>query len=165
MEYIFKSKVSNHQEMKKILLQQIDLIPRNPLKDNGQNIIHTDYTLPITMHREYTKVFVDAVTPHLVEMTKSLNCTEYFINKYWFQKYESGGNHGWHTHPGTQFTNVYFVECPKGSSTKLINKDIDCQEGDILSFPAFIPHMSPTISDGFVKTVIAFNTDFEVNTL
>ena len=162
MNYIFKSKVENHREIKEKLLQQINLIPQNPLFGNGQNIIHTDWNLPSTMHREYKDLFFKTVNNHLINMCHTLGVNHYYIGNYWFQKYGQGGKHSWHTHPESNYSNVYFLECPRGSSTKFKNFTEDCEEGDILSFPAFLPHMSPLIENDDIKTVIAFNTSFDI---
>ena len=162
MNYIFKSKVENHREIKEKILQQINLIPQNPLFGNGQNIIHTDWNLPSTMHREYKDLFFKTVNNHLINMCHTLGVNHYYIGNYWFQKYGQGGKHSWHTHPESNYSNVYFLECPRGSSTKFKNFTEDCEEGDILSFPAFLPHMSPLIENDDIKTVIAFNTSFDI---
>ena len=57
MNYIFKTKVHNHSEIKQNLLDLINLIPTNPIKNETDNIFHTDYNLPSSMHREYFKLF------------------------------------------------------------------------------------------------------------
>ena len=162
MNYIFKSKVENHQEIKEKLLQQINLIPQNPLIEKGQNIIHTDWNLPLAMHREYRDLFLKTVNNHLVNMCHTLGVNHYIIDNFWFQKYGQGGKHFWHTHTKSNYSNVYFLECPRGSSTKFKNFIEDCEEGDILSFPAFLPHMSPPIENDEMKTVIAFNVNFDI---
>ena len=162
MNYIFKSKVENHQEIKEKLLQQINLIPQNPIVEKGQNIIHTDWNLPATMHREYKDLFLKTVSSHLINICHTLGVNHYNISNFWFQRYGQGGKHGWHTHPKSNYANVYFLECPRGSSTKFKNFTEDCEEGDILSFPAFLPHMSPPIENGEMKTVIAFNVNFDI---
>ncbi len=159
-KYIFKSKVKNHQEIKEKLLQQIALIPQNPYKVETNDILHTDWNLPKTMHREYKNLFIETISDHLVSMCHALNVNRYIVGNFWFQQYGQNNRHGWHTHPGSNFANVYFVECPKGASTKFKHFTEDCEEGDIISFPAFLPHMSPPIEDNNRKTVIAFNTDF-----
>lgn len=160
--YIFKSKVENHQEIKEKLLQQIDLIPKNPFKKIGQELIHTDWNIPSTMHREYANLFFKTIHPHLEQVSKTVGADTYEISNFWFQKYGRDGHHGWHNHTGGHYANVYFVECPKGASTKF--KDIveECEEGDILSFPAFLPHSSPILETDLVKTVIAFNVNLVV---
>lgn len=160
MNYIFKSKVANHQQIKEQLLQQINLIPNNPIMENQQNIFHTDYNLPKAMHREYIPLFLKTVDDHLKQVSKSINTNIYEITALWFQRYKKNGHHLWHTHAQTHFSNVYFLECPKGSSTKFVEFAEECEEGDILTFPAFLPHMSPPIESETIKTVIAFNVDF-----
>jgi hypothetical protein len=162
VNYIFKSKVENHQEIKKKLLQQINLIPQNPLIEKVQNIIHTDWNLPATMHREYKDLFLKTVNNHLINICHTLGVNRYNISNFWFQRYGQGGKHSWHTHVNCNYANVYFLECPRGSSTKFKNFTEDCEEGDILSFPAFLPHMSPPIENEEMKTVIAFNVNFDI---
>ena len=159
MNYIFKSKVENHQEIKDTLLQQINLIPQNPILDNKQNIFHTDYNLPRAMYREYSSLFIETVTPHLKMVREKLEAEMIEIDAFWFQIYGKNGKHNWHTHPKTNYSNVYFLECPPGFSTQFKGFSETCEEGDILSFPAFLPHCSPTITNDFKKTVIAFNTN------
>jgi len=159
VNYIFKSKVENHQEIKEKLLQQINLIPQNPY----EYIFHTDWNLPKTMHREYKNLFFETVNNHLVNMCHELNVNHYEITTFWFQRYNQGGNHAIHTHPNCHYANVYFLECPKDAGTKFKSFNIECEEGDILSFPAFLPHMSPPIKNNEIKTVIAFNSNFDVN--
>ena len=159
MNFIFKSKVPNHEEIKKILLQQINLIPKNQMISERENILHTDWNLPKVMHREYSNLFIQTVSPHLEMIRKELNAEKIEIDNFWFQIYGQNGKHGWHTHPKTNYSNVYFLECPKGSSTKFKDFTQECEEGDILSFPAFLPHCSPIIVDDSIKSVIAFNTN------
>ena len=162
MNYIFKSKVENHQDIKEKLLQQINLIPLNPLVGKGDNILHSDWNLPPAMHREYKNLFIKTVNNHLINMSHHFGVDQYTITNFWFQRYGQGGRHGWHTHPSCHYSNVYFLECPRGISTKFKNFTEDCEEGDILSFPAFLPHMSPLIENNVIKTVIAFNVDFNI---
>jgi len=163
LNYFFKTKVENHFQIKEKLLEQIDLIPNNPFINQNQNIIHTDWNLPPQMHREYSSLFLDTVRGHIEKMTKSLDCLRFEIGSYWFQQYLTSGFHTWHTHKGCHFTNIYFIECPKGSETKFKNMDVEIEEGDIVSFPSFIPHSSPQIKNSKErKTIISFNTDFYI---
>jgi len=163
LNYFFKTKVENHAEIKEKLLEQFNLIPNNPFTNQHQNILHTDWNLPPSMHREYRELFFKTVQGHVEEVTKHLNCRKYTIGSYWFQQYINSGFHFWHTHPKTHFTNVYFVECPKGYETEFMNEKQECEEGDIISFPAFIPHSSPPMkNENKRKTIISFNTDFHI---
>ena len=161
MNYFFKTKVENHDEIKEKLLEQFNLIPNNPFSNHHQDILHTDWNMPPNMHREYHGLFFKTVQGHVEEVTKRLNCTKYKIDNYWFQQYINSGYHHWHTHGHAHFTNVYFIECPQGYGTQFIDNQYECEEGDIISFPAFIPHSSPPIkNENERKTIISFNTNF-----
>lgn len=160
INYIFKTKVDNHQEIKEELLQKINLIPQNPMTVKDSKILHTDWHLPRDMYREYKDLFLKTVDPHMKYVGEKLEVDSYEIVNYWFQIYGQGNTHTWHNHPGLHYAHVYFIECPKGLSTKFKNFEVDCEEGDILSFPAFIPHMSPLIKNNEMKTIIAFNSNF-----
>ena len=156
-DLIFKSKVDNHEQFKKILLQQINLIPKNSIMSENDNISHTDWNLPKAMERKYSSLFVEVVSPHLEMIRKKLNVFKVQIDNFWFQIYGENGKQEWHTHPHTHFSNVYYLECPKGAGTEFQNLDVQCEEGDILSFPAFLPHRSPPLLSNSTKTIIAFN--------
>ena len=140
MDFIYKSKVHNHSKIKKQLLDKINLIPTNPLHSNNESIMHTDWNLPPNMHREYAPLFLEVIKPHMAKITQDLKCSGYDIELFWFQRYGHKSKHSWHTHPRAHFANVYFVECPKGLSTKFMHFEEECEEGDIISFPAFLPH-------------------------
>ena len=157
--FIFKSKIENHIEIKKTLLDQINLIPNNPIHHKQDKIYHSDWNLPVDMHREYRFIFFEAVKKHLENMASQLGAPNVEIKNFWFQQYIENNTHGWHTHAGCNFSNVYFLECSEGTSTQFKNFEVSCKEGDILSFPAFLPHKSPTIQQGDRKTIIAFNSD------
>ena len=159
MNYIFKSKVANHQKIKEQLLKQINLIPLNPMRSEKEDIAHTDWNLPKAMHREYSQLFIQTVLPHLEMIREKLEAETVEIDNFWFQTYGQNGKHNWHTHPKTNYSNVYFLECPSGFSTQFKGFSEPCEEGDILSFPAFLPHCSPPLTGDFKKTVIAFNTN------
>ncbi len=158
MNYIYKSKVHNHSKIKKQLLDKINLIPTNPLHSNNESIMHTDWNLPPNMHREYASLFFEVIKPHMAKITQDLKCSRYDIELFWFQRYGHKSKHSWHTHPRAHFANVYFVECPKGLSTKFMHFEEECEEGDIISFPAFLPHSSPMITENSYKTIISFNS-------
>ena len=157
--FIFKTNIENHDKIKKTLLDQINLIPNNPIHTEKCKLYHTDWNLPVDMHREYRFIFFEAVKKHLDNMASQLGAPNVEIDNFWFQQYTESGAHSWHTHVGVDFSNVYFLECSEGFSTQFKNFEVDCKEGDILSFPAFLPHKSPTIQKGDRKTIIAFNTN------
>ena len=155
---IFKTSVPNHSEVKKQLLDQINLIPNNPISEQAQQIFHTDWNLPQAMHREYASLFFKVIDKHLTDMVNKMQVERIELSEFWFQRYKQGGIHNWHVHTGVHYANVYYIECPPGTSTQFKHFSVDVKEGDILSFPAFLPHCSPLINEDVTKTIISFNT-------
>ena len=49
----------------------------------------------------------------------------------------------------------------RGAGTEFMDIDMKCEEGEILSFPAFLPHRSPPLLSDLTKTIIAFNSSFD----
>jgi hypothetical protein len=158
---IFINKINNFKEINKKLLDLIDKIPNNPLIENGDNIIHTDYNLPINFKREYLNYFFEIIKPYIEKISINLKSKKIKISHTWFQQYEKNNTHGWHTHPQAHFTNVYFVELPSNSiATEILGQDnLDLNEGDLLTFPAYYYHRSPINLTNERKTIISFNSD------
>ena len=162
MDYIFKTKVHNHSEIKQNLLDLINLIPTNPIKNKTDDILHTDYNLPSAMHREYFKLFALTINNHLQKMVSELQVDKCEISTYWFQRYGKNGTHHWHTHSCCNYANVYFVELPDNSvATKFKDIDInDIKTGDMITFPGYLLHESPKNLSGKRKTIISFNSNY-----
>jgi len=159
MNLIYKTKVETHSKIKDSILNDINSYKKNSFIDDLQNISHCDWNLGKELPRNYFSIFLNAIQPYLANMTTNLQCDDYKISNFWFQQYEKGDFHGWHTHPGKHFANVYFLESTKNQTTKFKHFSIECEEGDLISFPAFLPHCSDKILEGR-KTIISFNTDF-----
>lgn len=169
--YYFVTKIKEHQQNKDAILSAIQEMPDVKLDRSSESIQKTDFILTSDYHRKYLDIFYSMIEPYMVEMSKMLKCEQWVIQNAWFQQYENGGTHGWHTHPNTQFTNVYFLECPESSMiTELCDvlqrKKIDLvaiEEGDILTFPAFMLHKSKKLDSLNRKTIISFNSSFWQN--
>jgi hypothetical protein len=158
---IIVTKIKNYKEINKNILNLIDKIPTNPLIENLDNISHTDYNLPKNFKREYLEYFLKIINPYFEEICFKLHTKKIEISYAWFQQYTENNIHQWHTHPKAHFTNVYFVELPcKSVSTEILNfNNLDLNEGDLLTFPAYFYHRSPINFSGKRKTIISFNTD------
>ena len=159
---IIITKIKDSFSINKTLLELIDKIPNNPsIEDSGDVISHTDYNLPKNFKREYLDYFYKIIEPYLKEICLKLHCSKFVIQNCWFQQYIKNNIHGWHTHPRTNFTNVYFVELPhKSLATEILGENnLDLSEGDLLTFPAFYFHRSPINLFNKRKTVISFNAD------
>jgi len=158
---IIITKVDNFKEINKQLLFLIDKIPNNPLNEDNTSILHTDWNLPKNFKREYLEYFLQSIKSHLIQMCSKLHSKRIEISHAWFQQYTKNSTHQWHTHPNTNFTNVYFVELPsKSLATEILNHpNLNLNEGDLLTFPAYYYHRSPINLSKERKTIISFNTN------
>ena len=93
-----------------------------------------------------------------LELFKNYNSLGIRFGNLWFQQYESYNKHDWHIHGLCHFTNVYFLEL-EDPEIKTEIKDLygtvinySAKEGDILSFPSFLYHRSPTNNSKKRKT-------------
>jgi hypothetical protein len=158
---ILITKINNHKEINKNILSLINKIQNNPIQKDGDKIHHTDWNLPENFKREYLEYFIPILQPYLNNISIKLNSKILKISNIWFQQYNKLDTHTWHTHPEANFTNVYFVELPsKSLGTEILNHDkLDLNEGDLLTFPAYLYHRSPAnITEGR-KTIISFNSN------
>jgi hypothetical protein len=159
---IIINKINNYKEINKNLLDLINKIPINFLKENSiSSINNTDWNLPKNLKREYLEYFFEIMKPYFKKICYKLNSSKIEITNAWFQQYTKNSLHQWHTHPKTNFTNVYFVELPdKSLSTEIFGqKNLELNEGDLLTFPAFYYHRSPVNLSEKRKTIISFNMD------
>jgi hypothetical protein len=159
---IIITKINNYKEINKNILSLINKIPNNSLQEKNDKIFHTDWNLPINFKREYVEYFIKIIDPYLQKIAFKLNSKNIEISNIWFQQYNKLDTHNWHTHPKTNFSNVYFVQLPsKSLGTEILNYDkLDLNEGDLLTFPAYMYHRSPVNITEQIKTIISFNSNF-----
>jgi len=162
------STVENHEWHKHQILQSIQSMGIHSVHEphNNQKISNTDWHLPRESARPYLKNIKDLLDIHIAEVNEILgyseHSTEVRLNNYWFQQYERGDYHKWHTHPKNILSNVYYVELPDQSSKttfKVLDQEftVDIHEGDIITFPSCILHQSSPNLSNSRKTVISFN--------
>lgn len=167
--YIIK-KLDNHNEIKDKILQCISELPVISKNTNKDVISNSDWDLPREHKREYLDIFFGNIVPYMHEMAEFLHCENWQIINAWFQQYNQSDKHEWHTHPDSNYTNVYYLELPDTRMKtqifdvvdKKLIKDIEVQEGDILTFPAGMLHKSYPSEQNLRKTIISFNTSFSV---
>ena len=153
--------VPEHDKHKDILLNLIDKMPNTPFG----GVSRTDYHLPKDFEREYRRYFYFHIVPNIMQQqTKYFKAKRWEISHAWFQQYKEGSSHSSHTHPDTNFTNVYFLELPDQqfkTSIKTREKEYDykVKEGQIITFPAHLLHGSKT-NGNRRKTIISFNSNF-----
>jgi len=161
------NKIYEHKIIKNKLLNFINEIPLNSINTINEKINHTDWTLPKNFERKYLNFFLEIINPYMIKIMKFLKTEEYKIDNIWFQQYTKNNFHNWHVHENSNYTNVYYLELPdKEMKTKILNIntnkiiEIDVQEGDVITFPAHLPHTSEIIKNDKRKTIISFNSNF-----
>lgn len=157
------NKIKEHSKIKDKLLNQI-----SKMKDsNLDTVSKTDFGISDNIKRPYLKLFNDTMDSYIKDIMGKLQFKTCVIHNVWYQQYKNKSSHGWHTHPKVNYTNVYYLELPdKEKRTKIYNvitkkfNDLDVKEGDLVTFPAHVPHGSPVINNNKRKTVIVFNCCF-----
>ncbi len=160
--------VKPHDHLKDILLRYIDEMPEASINDENEDVSKTDWNIPEDYERDYLNCFLNIFKPSLKEMALKLSCTKWKVHNAWYQVYKRGDRHGWHAHPGANYSNVYYLSLPnKSISTQLYDpmnkrviKNIKVREGQVLTFPGNVIHRSPVNNNDDQKVVISFNTSF-----
>ena len=159
------TKIKEHSNIKEMILNEIHKTKQN----NYRNVTSTDWQTPSNIERTYfTKYIKDIVNKYYTRIAEQLklkdfNITKLIIHNWWFQIYGKNSTHDWHTHAGSHFTNVYFIELPDPTcATEIKGHDnLNIEEGDLITFPAYWPHRSPINTTNKRKTIISFNTSYE----
>lgn len=169
----FVKKMSSHIYTKNILLNSIEnFVTNNPLiKDDKEYISNTDWNIDREIQREWFKIFMENNRDEIFELYstifKNFHIDNIHITNWWFQQYENNSSHGWHNHGGCNFSNVYYLELPKDSSSTEFfnfygdNMFANATEGDLVVFPAHIPHRAINNSQKR-RTVLVFNSNIHI---
>tara|TARA_Y100001933_G_scaffold45394_1_gene43316 strand:+ start:174 stop:734 length:561 start_codon:yes stop_codon:yes gene_type:complete len=167
--FYFISKVEKHNEMKQKMMDMIKITSSDSTTNSDTNYItRTDYHLDNTNERIYLPLFFEMVDPLMKNLADYMLAKELTVHHAWFQEYWQFDKHDWHTHGAAQFANIYYLDLPdKRNKTEFFNildkkiiSDIEVEEGDLITFPAYIIHRSNTNSEN-KKTIISFNSSFE----
>ena len=167
---IYKFHCKEHSENKQAILDAIKEIGTFSMMTNSGSdcqIIHnTDYHLSNVFlseeKRTYMPIVISMIKDHLSKLTSIYDNNEVFISSGWFQQYEKGGRHSWHTHGHCQLSSVYFLELPEDGQTRF--KDhigniftVNVEEGDYIVFPSSFLHCSLPNKSDKRKSIISFN--------
>ena len=160
--------IKEHKENKIKLIRCIDAMPQSYVT-NTKEKIKTDWNIPKEYQRDYLGIFHAMIKPYVEEMAEKLKCPHWEVSNCWYQVYDKGGKHDWHTHPHANYTNVYYLSLPnKSIKTQLydvvsesIVENIEVEEGQVLTFPASVIHRSPVNETDGKKMIISFNTNFD----
>lgn len=160
MEFVKKYSVDPNGDTKEKLILAIEQIKMTyGDKCHYSNMSYSDYKVDYTSRPIYHQMFLDLITPFLEQYMDQWHCNNINMGNIWFAEYHDGADFGWHTHEGTNMSAVYQLELEHTSNaTQVMSEKVDMQEGDLLLFPAMMPHRSPHVIKGN-KIVIGFNFD------
>ena len=140
---------------KKSLIEKIKEDDRGIKRDNISCTDYQNAPYQVYMRNHILHEFLQ----HFNKYFQSKTCQ---LHDMWYQIYKKGDFHQRHTHPGAQFTNVLYVQLPGKLTTKTELYDINANEGDIVTFPAYVPHVSPINKHDEEKIIISFNTSVDI---
>ena len=155
--------VEDHDYWKPKLLSSIDQMKA----DNNIELNEAGYYYDFNIQkapRTYRNLIDNILLSPIEELGDIYGLRPKAMGTPWFQQYLQGSDFGWHQHSG-HWAMIYYVELPEMTeATEFLNYgQFDVKEGDILFFPTFLNHRSPTIKSNLRKTIISRNLDFEVD--
>ena len=162
---VWLHKLKKHFEIKDRLIDSIKDSNKSTFNDGKDLITYTDYYNDTPLERKsYFPIFHLNASDYYDNLVKKYCIKEFNIRNGWFQQYFKQDTHEWHYHGGTNLSFVYFLELENNKESTefydLENKKVfqlDVKEGDILTFPAYMPHRSPIIKTANRKTIISCN--------
>jgi hypothetical protein len=159
---------SHHSLLKHKVLQLINSSPCESVCNQSidLDITKTDWHFSKDFDRPWVDCLKDRLLQQMLTIYTECGYGGFRLNEIWYQQYQTGSQHGWHTHTGN-FTNVYYLELPADApKTQLVipfyqNKiiELDVTEGDIVCFPSFVIHRTVANTSRLKKTIVSFNTD------
>jgi hypothetical protein len=141
------------------------------VENNTQRISRTNYFqlfmmqnpgAPGEVESEILNNFAEDTNSYLRETEEKGEAMRVNMAAPWFQVYEKGDFHGYHRHPGSNYSCVMYVSLPGSSggtqfkiSDKVYNPAV--KEGQILMFPSSVRHRSPPWELDENKVIISWN--------
>lgn len=163
---IFIHKVDNFKNHKSKIIDLINKTPSNSLNETDAQIIDSDWNLSDNNSKYYFPYLKENILNNFFkDFLKNKKFKNIEVNKIWFQVYSKDDYHGLHTHPHCHFTNIIYVNLPnQNTQTKVYDFNgsiinLELNEGDILTIPAFFKHESPKNNFYDKKIIISFNTN------
>lgn len=163
MDNLIVSVFEPHYEVRRKLTELIGKVAPDQF-DNAENKTLTDYEKQ-DQQLEYREFILPYFKEHIERVFSLDNHLEVKPYQMWFQIYNKGDFHNWHTHHKVQLNLIYFLKLPNSNSKTEFRRlngeviDYEASEGDIILSPACLPHKSPTIEDNREKIMIGLNFD------
>lgn len=161
---VFKRPVSEHSILQDQLLQAIRSMGINSVSDKEQRIYNTDWNVPLEIPRPYTRFVQEVFDDHFRAYAEEFHYTRCELVSYWYQQYAKGDFHGIHCHAECNLSSIYYITlAAENPKTTFVYRDqeytFDVKEGDIITFPSFLRHLSPPNQSDQIKTVISMNVN------
>ena len=155
--------VEDHDYWKPKLLSSIDQMKADNNIEINKAGYYYDYNI-LKAPRTYQNLMDNILLSPIEEIGYKYGLEVFKTSPAWFQQYLQGSGFGWHSH-NYHWALIYYIELPdvKEATEFLNHGQFDVKEGDILFFPTFLVHRSPTIKSNLRKTIISCNIDFTVS--
>ena len=155
LNYFTQYKCENFNNFKNDLIK---LIYEDENGKSDKSIYKTDYFSK--EKGKWFNLFKDEVLEKFsIWFLKKHQTENFYCEHCWYQIYKENNFHETHTHRGTNFTNIFYLQLPNiNSKTQIKDHNFSVEEGDLISFPAFIPHSSKINLSKKDKIIISFNS-------
>tara|TARA_A100001015_G_C14572431_1_gene549650 strand:- start:66 stop:554 length:489 start_codon:yes stop_codon:yes gene_type:complete len=158
LNYFTKYKCENFFDFQDDLIKLI-YEDKNGKSDN--NIFKTSYFSK--EKGEWFDLFKDKVLKKFsLWFIKNYQVDFFACETCWYQIYEQNDFHEMHTHAHTNFTNVFYLQLPSEELVTKMKQNFTAEEGDLISFPGFVPHESPKNIYKKHKIIISFNSSIKI---
>ena len=165
-----------HQRHKKIILPAINkMIEEGGVDDDLGGFVPLDFSdfdemgysdyhirdIRYSGKRHWKQPILETVRPMIAHWAAHWGARESNIEGMWFAQYYQGNQFKWHTHEGCNASAIYYLEAPTEEDITEFFGVPDMpslEEGDLVVFPAMIPHRSVRKKDSKSrKTVVGMN--------
>lgn len=161
-QVIRKYRVKEHSDIKDQLLLMIHSVHRT-YGANWANMTSCDLGLYESVSGYvpiYRELVMDIIQPYLLDYVKTFDRSEVNCPMVWYSQYHrDGSSFKWHTHKGMNASAIYYVQLEDSQdATEFYGTKLDpIEEGDLVVFPAMLPHRAPPSNRK--KTVIGIGMD------
>ena len=160
-----KFHVKDYLNFKDALINDLELDKYQAIESEYEKINRTDWDISQgeVYSKKWSQTFFHYTFNQIKYFYQSMGCNNFYVDTIWFQEYGQGGFHDWHDHPGSDFSNIFFLNFNKinPGTEFIINNEIiraSVGEGDLIIFPGNIKHRAPINTSDETRLVIVFNT-------
>ena len=162
---IFKGNAVNHESARHNIIKEIQTTPKYSIRSEDIQLTDCDWHLRESYPKTYWPYAFDAISPCITQSAVEMEFSRWEIGDHWYQWYEQGDYHNWHTHGNSMFVGVYYALLPSGSPSITFNWQgelitFDVEEGDVIIFPAYLRHKASVNESSETKVILSFNLNY-----